>query len=153
MEVSALGAILGLIVAIVLILKRVQPAYGLIIGAIVGGLAGGISLTDTVVLMIEGAQNIIPAIIRILTAGILAGVLIGSGAATKIAETIIEKIGESKALIALILAACVLTAVGVFVDVAVITVSPIALAIAQRTNISKPAILLAMVGGGKDCSK
>ncbi|GAL10545.1 D-glycerate transporter [Vibrio astriarenae] len=38
---------------------------------------------------------------------------------------------------------------GVFVDVAVITVSPIALAIARRADISKTAILLAMVGGGK----
>ncbi|GAM76327.1 D-glycerate transporter [Vibrio ishigakensis] len=43
----------------------------------------------------------------------------------------------------------ILTAVGVFVDVAVITVSPIALAIARRADISKTAILLAMVGGGK----
>lgn len=42
-----------------------------------------------------------------------------------------------------------LTAVGVFIDVAVITVSPIALAIAHRADISKMAILLAMVGGGK----
>lgn len=37
----------------------------------------------------------------------------------------------------------ILTAVGVFVDVAVITVSPIALAIARRADISKTAILLA----------
>lgn len=43
----------------------------------------------------------------------------------------------------------ILTAVGVFVDVAVITVAPIALAIAQRADLSKMAILLAMVGGGK----
>lgn len=43
----------------------------------------------------------------------------------------------------------ILTAVGVFVDVAVITVSPIALALAKRSDLSKPAILLAMIGGGK----
>ena len=43
----------------------------------------------------------------------------------------------------------ILTAVGVFVDVAVITVSPIALALARRVDLSKPAILLAMIGGGK----
>ena len=30
-----------------------------------------------------------------------------------------------------------------------ITVSPIALALARRTDLSKPAILLAMIGGGK----
>lgn len=34
-------------------------------------------------------------------------------------------------------------------DVAVITVAPIALAIARRADLSKAAILLAMIGGGK----
>ena len=47
------------------------------------------------------------------------------------------------------MATMILTAVGVFVDVAVITVAPIALAIARRADLSKMAILLAMVGGGK----
>lgn len=99
--------------------------------------------------MIDGAKGIMPAILRILTAGVLAGILIGSGAAARIAETIVEKIGESRALIALVIATYVLTAVGVFIDVAVITVSPIALAIAYNAKLSKSAILLAMVGGGK----
>ena len=49
----------------------------------------------------------------------------------------------------LALATLILTAVGVFIDVAVITVSPIALALARRTDLSKPSILLAMIGGGK----
>ncbi|CUP74744.1 gluconate permease [Clostridium baratii] len=147
--VTALGAVVALIVAIVLIIKKVHPAYGLILGAIVGGLVGGAGLTGTVSLMMDGAKGMIPAILRILTAGVLAGVLIESGAAAKIAETIVEKIGESRALIALTIATTVLTMVGVFVDVAVITVSPIALAIAQKSNLSKTAILIAMVGGGK----
>ena len=99
--------------------------------------------------MIAGAQNIISAVLRILTVGVLAGVLIESGAATQIAETIVDRVGESKSLIALALATFVLTAVGVFIDVAVITVAPIALAIAYRAGLSKPAILLAMIGGGK----
>lgn len=147
--VTALGAIVALVVAIVLIIKKVHPAYGLILGAVVGGLVGGAGLTGTVTLMMDGAKGMIPAILRILTAGVLAGVLIESGAAAKIAETIVEKIGESRALVALTLATTILTMVGVFVDVAVITVSPIALAIAQRSNLTKTAILIAMVGGGK----
>ncbi|MFU7517894.1 GntP family permease, partial [Clostridium sp. HCS.1] len=76
-------------------------------------------------------------------------VLIQSGAAAKIAETIVDKIGESKAIIALAIARMVLTMVGVFIDVAVITVSPIALAIAKRVKLSRTAILLARIGGGK----
>ncbi|MGL4475203.1 MAG: GntP family permease [Shewanella sp.] len=148
-EVSMLGALVALLVAIFLILKKVPPAYGMMLGALVGGIVGGVSLTETVSLMIGGAQGIVTAVLRILAAGVLAGVLIESGAATAIAESIIKKIGETRALFALALATMILTAVGVFVDVAVITVAPIALAIAHRTDISKMAILLAMVGGGK----
>lgn len=87
--------------------------------------------------------------LRILAAGVLAGVLIESGAAAVIAETIVKKAGETRALLALAIATMILTTVGVFVDVAVITVAPIALAIANRAGISKTAILLAMIGGGK----
>lgn len=148
-EVSTLGALAALVVSIGLILKRVPPAYGMIIGALVGGIVGGISLTETVTMMIGGAQGIVTAVLRILAAGILAGVLIESGAATSIAETIVKKVGETRALLALAIATMILTAVGVFVDVAVITVAPIALAIARRADLSKMAILLAMVGGGK----
>ena len=147
--VSALGAIIALAVAIFLILKKVSPAYGMLAGALIGGLIGGADLTQTVTLMIGGAQGITTAVMRILAAGVLAGVLIDSGAANTIAESITNKLGETRALLALALATLILTAVGVFVDVAVITVSPIALALARRTDLSKPAILLAMIGGGK----
>ncbi|WP_416190858.1 GntP family permease [Neisseria sp. CCUG12390] len=147
--VSAIGALVALVVAIFLILRKVPPAYGMIAGALIGGLVGGANLAATVKLMIEGAQGITTAVMRILAAGVLAGVLIESGAATSIAEAIVKKLGENRALFALALATMILTAVGVFVDVAVITVSPIALALAKRVDLSKPAVLLAMIGGGK----
>lgn len=147
--ISAFGAIVALVVAIFLIIKKVHPTYALILGALLGGIIGGVSLVDTVNFMLDGAKGMITAILRILTAGVLAGVLIESGAANKIAETIVDKIGESKALIALAIATMLLTMVGVFIDVAVITVSPIAIAIAQRAGLSKSGILLAMIGGGK----
>ena len=147
--VSSFGALVALIVAIFLILKKVSPVYGMLMGALVGGLVGGADLSETVNLMIGGAQGITTAVMRILAAGVLAGVLIESGAASTIAETITHKLGEARALLALALATLILTAVGVFIDVAVITVSPIALALARRTNLSKSAVLLAMIGGGK----
>ncbi|KEZ52624.1 GntP family permease [Metabacillus indicus] len=148
-QVSAFGALCALIAAIFLILKKVPPAYGMIAGALIGGLLGGVNLTGTVELMIAGAKDITPAVLRILAAGVLAGVLIESGSASVIADTIIKKIGEKRSLLALVLSTMLLTMVGVFVDVAVITVAPIALAIAYKAKLSKPAILLAMIGGGK----
>ncbi|MCY8986197.1 GntP family permease [Bacillus atrophaeus] len=147
--VSVLGAVSALLIAIILILKKVPPAYGMVAGALIGGLIGGVDITNTVAFMMEGAKDIIPAVLRIMAAGVLAGVLIESGAALSIAETIIKKLGESRALLALSIAVMILTTVGVFIDVAVITVSPIALAIAKRAQLSKTAILLAMIGGGK----
>ncbi|WP_455749419.1 GntT/GntP/DsdX family permease, partial [Niallia taxi] len=114
-QVSALGAIVALVVAIVLILKKVSPAYGMIAGALVGGIVGGVDIVNTVSLMMAGAEDIIPAVLRILAAGVLAGVLIESGAAAVIAETIVKKLGETRALLALSLATMILTTVGVFV--------------------------------------
>ncbi|MGR3204835.1 GntP family permease [Bacillus glycinifermentans] len=148
-QINAIGAIGALAISIFLILKKVPPAYGMMAGALAGGLIGGANVIETTDLMIAGARTMIPAVLRILAAGILAGVLIQSGSAAVIAETIVKKIGEKRALLALTLATAILTAVGVFVDVAVITVAPIALAIAKRTSTSKAAILLAMIGGGK----
>ena len=148
-EITALGALSGLAIAIFLILKQVAPAYGMMVGAFVGALIGMASITETISLMVGGVENITPSILRILTAGILAGVLIESGAARVIANRIIRLVGEKHALIALILSTTLLTGVGVFVDVAVITVAPIALAVVQQTRISVLSALVAMVGGGK----
>ena len=38
-EFTTLGAIVGLVIAIVLIIKKVSPAYSLILGALIGGLS------------------------------------------------------------------------------------------------------------------
>jgi len=148
-EVSALGALCALAIAIIMILRKVPPAYGMLAGALLGGLIGGVDLINVIKMMTEGAQGIMPAVLRILAAGVLAGVLMESGAASTIANGIVKAIGKQRALLALSLATMVLTAVGVFVDIAVITVAPIGLAIARSAGLSRTAILLAMVGGGK----
>ena len=144
--VSVLGALAALAVAIVLILKKVQPTYAMLIGAVAGGLIGGAGLTGTVNYIISGTQGIVSAIIRIVTAGILAGALIESGAAERIAEAIMNKLGAKRCLIAITLATWVLTAVGVFGDVACITVAPIALQMAKRAGYHKMGVLMAQLG-------
>ena len=40
-QFTTIGALAGLAVAIVLIIRKVQPAYSLILGALIGGLIGG----------------------------------------------------------------------------------------------------------------
>jgi GntP family gluconate:H+ symporter len=146
---SALGAIIGLAVAIVLIIRRFSPVYSLLLGAVVGGLLGGMGLETTVANMISGVKDITPAIIRIIAAGVLSGVLIKTGAAASISNTIVNRLGQRHIFLALALSTMLLTGVGVFIDVAVITVAPIAIIIAERMGISRMKMLLAMVGGGK----
>ena len=41
-QFSTLGALIGLAIAIVLIIRKIAPAYCLILGALVGGLIGGL---------------------------------------------------------------------------------------------------------------
>ena len=140
---TTIGALIGMAVAIILIIKKVQPAYSLILGALIGGVIGSGNLILTVDTMVSGAQSMISSVLRIMTSGILAGTLIKTGAAEKIAEVIVQKLGEKRALIA------VAAAVGVFVDISVITVAPIALAIGKKAGYNKASLLLAMIGGGK----
>ena len=149
MEITTFGALVALAIAIIAILKKVPVAYGMIIGALIGGIVGGLSLQETIVVMIEGSSNMSTIILRVLTAGILAGVLIKTNAANSIALGIMNKMGKKNAILAIILSTMILTISGVFIDVAILTVAPIAISVARMTNYSKYAVLLAMVGGGK----
>ena len=148
-DFSTLGALTGLALAIVLIVKKVQPVYSLIIGALVGGLVGGGGLELTVSTMVSGSQSMISSVLRIITSGILAGTLIKSGAAEKIAEVIVTKLGEKRGIIAISIATMIICSVGVFIDISVITVAPIALAIGKKARYNKASVLIAMIGGGK----
>lgn len=148
-EFSTLGAVLGLLIAIVLIIKNFHSTYSLILGAIIGGIIGGGGLDGTVKAMISGSAGMMSSILRIMTSGILAGCLVKTGAAEKIAETIVNKLGEKNAIISISISTMIICAVGVFIDISVITTAPIALAVAKRTKMSKSASLFAMIGGGK----
>ena len=146
---SALAAVIGLLLSIVLIIKKVSPVFSLMLGAIAGGLLAGWGLESTVAHMISGVKDITPAIVRILAAGVLTGMLVKTGAATTIAKSIIKALGEKYIYLALAISAMILTGMGVFIDVAVITIAPIAIIMGCRLRLSKFKLLLAMIGGGK----
>ena len=146
---SALAAVIGLLLSIVLIIRKVSPVFSLMLGAIVGGLLAGWGLEITVAHMIGGVKDIAPAIVRILAAGVLTGMLVRTGAATTIAKSIIKALGEKYIYLALAISAMILTGMGVFIDVAVITIAPIAIIMGCRLRLSKFKLLLAMIGGGK----
>lgn len=147
--VSWWAALIGLALAIILILKKLNPVYSLLLGAIVGALIGGASLLQTVNILTAGLQSVVGTILRVLAAGMLAGVMMESGSAETLARTIVAKLGDRLAIFALALATMVITAVGVFIPVAVLIVAPIALEAGKRMHISKLALLVALSGGGK----
>ena len=146
---SALAAVIGLTLSIVLIIRKVSPVFSLMLGALVGGLLAGWGLEQTVAQMISGVKDITPAIVRILAAGVLTGMLVKTGAASTIAHSIIRALGEKYIYLALALSAMILTGMGVFIDVAVITIAPIAIIMGNKLQLSPLKLLLAMIGGGK----
>ncbi|WP_033827599.1 GntP family permease [Bacillus andreraoultii] len=149
LDISWIGALSGLLLAIILILFKLAPTYSLILGAIVGAFIGGAGFTDAVSILISGTQSVMGTVVRIIAAGVFAGVMMESGAAETIAKVIVDKLGGTKAMLSLALATMIITAVGVFIPVAVLIVAPIALSVANKMGYSKVAILVALSGGGK----
>lgn len=149
LDISWFGALSGLALAIVLILMRLAPTYALILGAIVGGFIGGANFTEVIQILISGTQSVQGTVIRIIAAGVFAGVMMESGAAETIAKVIVDKLGGTKAMLSLALATMIITAVGVFIPVAVLIVAPIALSVGNKMGYSKVALLIALSGGGK----
>lgn len=97
LTISWIGALAGLAIAIILILRKLNPVYALFLGAIVGALIGGANLEQTVNVLVSGTQSVMGTVLRVLAAGVLAGVMMESGAAETIAQAIVKKFGGGKA--------------------------------------------------------
>ncbi|WP_172187763.1 GntP family permease [Lentilactobacillus kribbianus] len=149
MQISWIGALIGLALAIILILYKINPVYSLFLGAIFGAVIGGANLVQTVNVVTTGTQSVMGTVVRVLAAGVLAGVMMDSGAANTIAVAIVNQLGERLAILSLALSTMIITAVGVFIPVAVLIVAPIALEVGKKMQISKIALLVALSGGGK----
>lgn len=149
MTIAWWAALIGLALAIILILLKINPVYSLIFGAIVGCLIGGMDLVQTTNIVIKGSSGVMGTIIRVISAGVLAGVMMESGAANVIARSIVKNFNDKLVILALALSTLILTAVGIFIPVAVLIVAPIALEVGQKMNYSKLSLLVALSGGGK----
>ena len=148
-EIHFIGALVGLAVGVFLIIKKLNPVAALFIGTIVGVLVGGLSFSESLKYIISGSGSVMGINARVIAGGVLAGVLIESGAAEAIARTIVKKLGASRALLALAISAAIVCASGVFITVSIVIMAPIALSVARQANVSKMAVLLAVCCGGK----
>lgn len=143
------AALAGLALAIILILFKVNPVYSLMAGSIIGCLLGGMGLAKTTTIIVDGSSGVMGTIIRVIAAGVLAGVMMESGAANVIANNIVSHFSDRLTILALALSTMVLTGVGIFIPVAVLIVAPIALEVGQKMHYSKLSLLVALSGGGK----
>jgi len=147
---GTVGVIIGVALSIFLVIMKLNPLTSMFLGAIVGAFIGGANLEQVLMnIVVSGGHSVMLVNARILACGVLAGVLIETGAAETIAKTIVKTLGEKAALLSLALAAMVILAVGVFIPISVIILAPIALSVAKKTNVSKYAALLALSGGAK----
>ena len=147
--ITTLGALAGLVVAVVLIVYNAPPFYALVLGAFLGGVIGGGGLDGTISAMLSGIQGMSYPILLILTSGVLVGALIKTNSTERIAESIVSFFGVKRAIPAIAIAAALLCVAGVFVDIALITVAPVALAVGRKANLNKECVLMALLGGGK----
>ena len=77
--ISWWGALIGLALAIFLILRKLDPVYSLLLGAIVGAIIGGTGLEGTINILVKGEQSVMGTVLRVLAAGMLAGVMMDLG--------------------------------------------------------------------------
>ena len=121
MPVSIIGVLVGLAISIILIIRKLNPVTSMFLGTVIGALVGGATLYQKLAdIIIPGGQSVMGIIARIIAGGVLAGVLIESGAAESIARGIIDRLGEKRALLALALSSMILLAVGIFLPVSVV---------------------------------
>lgn len=140
---------IGIGISIFLIIKKLNPISSLLLGTLLGAFISTNSLQEVLDIFVTGISNMSGINARVISGGIMAGVLIGSGAMEKIARWIIDILGEQRAVTALALSAMLSTAFGVFITVGVIILGPIGMEMYKKSNISKSSIILALSGGGK----
>ena len=148
-NINIWGVILSLTLSIFLIIRKMNPALAMFTGVFAGALVGGANLPQMLDIVILGGRQVIGINIRIIAGGFLVGALIETGSAETIARGIVKGLGEKRAILAIALSAMIVTGAGVFIPVALLIVSPIALSVAYKAKISKFAAILAMSGGGK----
>ena len=63
---STAGALIGLVIAIILIIKKIHPAYSLILGALVGGIIGGVKASIEYADSNNFSLSLVPSFSRLL---------------------------------------------------------------------------------------
>ena len=149
MEVSGtqmiLGLIIGVAILILLVLKtKVHAFIALIIAASITGIVGGMNPADVVNEITSGFGTTLGSIGIVIGFGVMMGrILEVSGAAERLAYTLIEKLGKYKEEWAMAAAGYVIS-IPIFVDSAFVILNPLVKALSRKTGKSVVALGVAL---------
>ncbi|MGD6944113.1 gluconate:H+ symporter [Cytobacillus gottheilii] len=141
---AALGVVLILILMIPL---KMNGFIALLLAAILVGLLQGMDLNHILESMTHGIGGQIDELILILGFGAMLGnVMADAGAAQKIANTLIDKMGVKRVQIAMLIAAYIL-GITMFFEVAFVLLIPLVFTIARQTKLNLLWVALPTVVG------
>lgn len=142
------GLLIGIALLIFLVLKtRIHVFVSLLIAAVVTGVLGGMSPTDTVDTISAGFGSTLASIGIIIGLGIMMGKIMEiSGAAEKLAYTMIRFIGRKKEEWAIAIAGYIV-AIPIFVDSAFVILHPLVKALSRQTGKSVITLGVALAIG------
>jgi gluconate:H+ symporter, GntP family len=137
------------VVALILLIARwkVHPFIALVGVSLALGLAAGMKPLDVAGAFQAGVGNVLGFIAGVLALGTMLGkIMAESGAATRIATTMVDRFGESRVHWAIMLVA-VIIGIPVFFQVGFILLIPLVFTIARRTGMSVLKVGIPMACG------
>ncbi|MDO4156935.1 MAG: gluconate:H+ symporter [Oscillospiraceae bacterium] len=143
-----ISAIAGIAILLILILKcKLHPVLSLLISALAIGLGSGMPVTSLMETVEYGAGNTLQGIVLLIGLGsMFGGILEVSGGAQSVAQTMVNKFGESKASWALGLTGLVVGTT-VFFEAGVVILIPLAFGLAKKTKKSTLAYVIPLLAG------
>ena len=141
----ALGAVIALILLIAKF--KLHPFVALVSVSLAMGAAAGMPLTNTVKAFQDGVGATLGFIAVVVGLGTMLGKMMAeSGAATRIATTLIERFGEQRVHWAIMIVAFIV-GIPVFFQVGFVLLIPLVFTLARRTGTSLIKVGLSLVAG------
>ena len=143
-----IAAAVGIIVLLLLIIKfKLHPVISMMIAAIIIGVGAGMPLTMISDTVEKGVGKTLQGIALLVGLGsMFGGILEVSGGAQRIAQTLIDKLGQKKAGIALGITGLVIGTT-VFFEAGVVVLIPLAFSVAKQTKKSTLYYAIPLLAG------
>ena len=143
-----IAAAVGIVVLLLLIIKfKLHPVISMMIAAIIIGVGAGMPLTMISDTVERGVGKTLQGIALLVGLGsMFGGILEVSGGAQRIAQTLIDKLGQKKAGIALGITGLVIGTT-VFFEAGVVVLIPLAFSVAKQTKKSTLYYAIPLLAG------